>query len=154
MENAARSFPTKNGQCYIYEDRIEIRTGSMLEKIGVKRLFLPYLLLALAFAAAMLVSILIVNYFLAAFFAGAILFSLYFLVTNRNLSVASVIPRDQVDSVRYIPAVPGEARAAFHIIFKPKKRILKRIILLPTGNNGAEIAQSAQLMFREESLLA
>lgn len=154
MENLSRSFPIRNGQCHIYEDRLEIRTGGLIEKMGIKRLFLPYLLLMLAFALAMLVSVWIVNYFLAAFFGSAMLFSLYFLWTHRSLSVASVIPRDQIESIEYHPAIPGQARASFQIWFRPKRKRLYREVFLPgSSSEGAIIAQSAQAMFREEGLL-
>lgn len=154
MDHPSRSFPIRNGQCHIFEDRLEIRTGGLTEKWGIKRLFLPYFLLMLAFALAMLLSIWIVNYFLAAFFACAMLFSLYFLWTHRSLSVASVISREHIESVEYLPAIPGEARASFKIWFRPARKRLYRVIYLP-GNNteGAIIAQSAQAIFREEGLL-
>ena len=155
METHSRSFPIRNGQCHIYEDRIEIKTGGLLEKLGAKSVFIPYLLLMLAFALAMLLSVWIVNYFLAAFFASAMLFVLYFLWTHRQLSVARIIPREQIESIEYHPAIPGEARASFKIWFRPRRQKRYRVIYLPgTSVEGAAIAQSAQMMFREEGLLA
>lgn len=161
MKTAAKSFSIKNGNCHIFPDRIEIintdpigRFSAFLFKKGIKRAMVLYLLLLIGFVLSLLVALQIENYFLAAFFAVCIPLALYYGWTQRKVSLATVIPREQIASIDYNKAVKGVSRASFTIFFTPKKTTLQKPIPLPSlMQKGNQIADTAYWMMKEEGLL-
>ncbi|MEO0473184.1 MAG: hypothetical protein AAF206_26455 [Bacteroidota bacterium] len=157
--NRTRSFATRDGYCHLYSDRIEIeQSGGLrkwLDQKGIRREAALYLLAVILFAILALVTVLIENYFLAIFFAGVMLVSLFTAFSQRNTSFAFRIPRSQIEEVHYFPAQEGMSRASFRIDYRSGKSLLKRWVKLPgKTQNGNAIAQSAYWMMKEEGLLA
>ena len=161
MRTGPKTFPSKNGLCQLYSDRIEINVNGAFGKLlrwlygkGFKSMSVIYGLLFVGFIAATAIAFLIDNYFLAFFFVVFSLVSLYALWINRNVSIAPVIQRREIEKVVYHEAVQGVSRASFDVYFRPEKRLLKRKIFLPSlMQNGAEIANSAYWMMRDEGLV-
>ncbi|RMG68090.1 MAG: hypothetical protein D6722_12215 [Bacteroidetes bacterium] len=161
MRGGSKSFATKNGSCHLYPDRIEIenhdlagRLGAFLYRRGFRRAWVLYLLLALGMALAAASSYLIDNMFLAAFFAILVPVALIGLWTQRSVTYAPVIPRKEIESVVYRPAVKGVSRATFIIFFRPRKRLMQRLIPLPgITQQGTSLADTAYWMMREEGLV-
>ncbi len=159
MEANAKSFPLKRGSCHIYQDSIQIKGKGLSSyfshfffKRGIQRVAIFYLLLAIAFLASLLLFVSIQNYFLALFFGIAALFSLRLLWMNRKVSFAPLIPKKQIEYISYHPAIPGESRTSFKIVFNSGKGILERKLTLPT-QKGEMIAQSAYYMVKDTGLL-
>ena len=162
MDSRTKSFPLRSGTCYIYPDRIEIEqhslAGKLLHRIlrkGSKRVFWNYLALTIIFLVAALVAATLTNYFLVLFFLVAAGFSLVNQFQKRNLSLATLIPKDQIEQVTYAPSVEGERRASFTVYFQPEKRLLRRELLLPGRyqKNGEMVEQSAFYLMRDAGLL-
>lgn len=161
MRGGSKSFVTKNGHCHLYPDRIEIehhdipgRLGAFLYRRGLRRAWVLYLLLSLAMSAAAGASILIENFFLAFFFGVLALAALAGVWTQRNMTYAPVVPRSQIESVVYRPAVTGVSRAAFVVYFRPRRRLVQRLISLPSlTQHGTSLADTAYWMMREEGLV-
>lgn len=162
MEFRAKSFPIRSGTCHLYADRLEITfrsfSGTLIGwafRRGLHRVSVVYLLLIIAFLTALGATLYIQNYFLALFFLLAALFSLWMMWTQRKVSFAPVLTRDQIDFAEYLPAVPGQKRASFVIYFTNKKgKRLQRIVYLPSASeNGEMIAQSAYYMMRDAGFL-
>ena len=161
MSPGPKSFSLKSGNCYLYPDRVEIqrtdlqgRISAWLSKKGLHAASLYYLAFFVGLLIAALLSQLIQNYFLSFFFGASALASLYGLWVNRRVSYASIIPRDQIESVEYQPAVQGVSRARFAIDFRPKKRLYQRIIPLPSATHqGTSLADTAFWMMREAGLI-
>ena len=162
MEVKAKSFPTKNGYCHIYTDRLEEERNDFsgklytwLSKKGIKRAwFLYFLLLFVLIIAAAISYYVLENYFLAIFFATAAVMDLFAIWRNRNIFISPIVPRNQIQSVIYHQAVPGVSRASFEVFFKPKKRIQKKFIYLPLAQKGGkQVAQSVYYMMKEEGLI-
>ena len=162
MRTGPKSFPTKNGLCQLYSDRIEINVNGAFGKLmrwlfgrGFKSMSVIYGLLFIGFVASTTIALIIENYFLAFFFIIFGLVSLYALWINRNVSIAPVIQRKEIEKVVYNEAIQGVSRASFDIYFKPEGRMLKRKIYLPSlMQKGAEVANSAYWMMRDEGLVA
>ncbi len=155
MQQRTRSFPLRKGYCVIYPDRIQIegkdishRIIQLLYKWGITRALLFYTLLTFVFVGALFFFIWLNNYFLALFFLGASLFTIYLMWQNRALSFAPVIIRKEIDYIYYYPTIPGERRASFTIFYTPGKKRLKRRLILPT-QKGDMIAQSAYIMMKD-----
>ena len=111
-----------------------------------------YGLVALTFLIFALLFISLQNYFLAVFLAIAALFSLRLAWINRKISFAPFISKKQIEYISYHPAVPGESRTSFQIIYNSGKRTLIRRLTLPT-KKGEMIAQSAYFMVKDTGLL-
>ena len=157
-----RSFPIRSGYCHLFEDRIEIEGQGLSARLqkwfaerGLRSMWVFYFLLFLLLLGSGLIALSIENYFLSTFFGAFALIALVALWQRRNIAFSPVIPREQISAVIYHSAVAGQSRARFEIRFQVGKRSLKRWIYLPgSAQNGASIAQSAQVMMREEGLLA
>ncbi|MEM6265278.1 MAG: hypothetical protein AAGI38_22445 [Bacteroidota bacterium] len=163
MQETARSFPTKSGYFHIYSDRIELEANGVADRItrflhgmGITRMWGINLMWLSALVLAILVSLVIDNYLLVAFFGAISLWQVWNMWRTRDISSSYSIQRDRVDRITYHPAVKGSSRAFFTIHFFTKKgRSLRRTVSLPGSNQeGGAIAQSAQVMLREEGLLA
>ncbi|MEM6631604.1 MAG: hypothetical protein AAF694_18125 [Bacteroidota bacterium] len=159
MQVNAKTFPLKSGSCHIYPDSIQIRgkglthfLSNLFSKWGFERTVVFYGLLALGFIASSALSIGIQNYFLAVFFGIAALFSLRLAWINRKVSFAPTIPKKQIEYIEYLPAIPGERRNSFLIVYKSGERLLHRNLVLPT-RKGDMIAQSAYYMVKDTGLL-
>jgi len=161
MKSGAKSFNIKGGYCYLYPDRIEVLRQDALGQLtaflfrrGYQRALVLYLLLSVLMVLGALITALIDNYFLASFFTLLIPFSLGAAWFNRDLSFAPVIPKRSVEHVEYRRAVQGESRAAFIISFRPEKRLLRRVISLPTHTHrGTSLADTAYWMMRDDGLI-
>jgi hypothetical protein len=91
---------------------------------------------------------------LVLFFAISALVALYALWANRKISFAPLLPRKEIESVEYLPAVPGQSRARFLVQYRPRKRLLTRILSMPTATHqGTTIADTAFWMMREEGFI-
>ena len=159
MEANVKSFPLKLGSCHIYQDSIQIKgkgISSLLSRFffkrGFQRVVLFYGLMALAFLVFALLFISLQNYFLALFLAIAALFSLRLAWINKKISFAPFISKKQIEYISYHPAVPGESRTFFQIVYTSGKRTLIRRLILPT-KKGEMIAQSAYYMIKDTGLL-
>lgn len=159
MEANVKSFPLKSGSCHIYQDSIQIKgkgLSSFLSpffyKRGFQRVVLFYSLLAISFLVFALLFISLQNYFLAIFLAIAAFFSLWLAWINRKISFAPFIDKKQIEYISYHPAIPGESRTSFQIVYTSGKRILIRRLTLPT-KKGEMIAQSAYFMIKDTGLL-
>ena len=161
MEFKSKSFPTRNGSCHIFIDRLEFSsnhsTASLLRwayKKGFHRSSSLYILIAVIFLLAALISLYIQNVFLALFFGVAMLFGLNMAWSRRKYSFTPIIKKEQVEQVRYLEAIPGERRAGFEIIFRMNdKAFLKKIFLPGRHQEGEMIAQSAFYMMRDAGYL-
>ncbi|MEZ4775393.1 MAG: hypothetical protein R3D00_19570 [Bacteroidia bacterium] len=161
MQSRARSFPLKNGYCYLFQDHILIErndfTGQILhflEKRGLRRSWIIYLALLIALVLSALLAVKIENYFLAAFFAAFAFADLFAIWFSRKVSFASNIQREHITAVEYKEAVQGVSRASFTIFFRPKRATLRRTIFLPSIRKGdTQLAQAAYLMMKEEKLI-
>lgn len=160
-QSGPKSFSLKTGNCYIYPDRIEIQRAdiqgkffSFMEQRGIHGAYVYYVITFLGLIGATFLTTLIDNYFLAFFFALSSLGALYGLWVNRQISFAQIIPRAQIESVDYAPAVEGVSRATLSILFRPKKRLFKRKLILPNATlQGTSLADTAYWMMREEGLI-
>ncbi|MEL6675031.1 MAG: hypothetical protein AAFR61_22680 [Bacteroidota bacterium] len=162
MRQGPKSFPTRNGYCQVFSDRIEIHTDGLAGQLsrwfyskGIRRVSIFYVLSSLAFLIASFVAIGIGNWFLAVFFFLAVALSVYALFINRQNSIAPLILRKDIDKVDYQAAVKGESRAAFTIFFKDHGKAMKRRVPLPSlMQNGAEIANTAFWIMRDAGLVS
>ena len=159
MQVNAKTFPLRSGSCHIYPDSIHIRgkgasyfLSRLFYKWGFERSVVFYGLLTISFIACLLLSIGIQNYFLAVFFALAAVFSLRLAWVNRKISFAPVIAKKQITYIEYLPAIPGERRNSFLIVYQNGDRTLHRRLVLPTLK-GEMIAQSAYYMVKDTGLL-
>ena len=137
MRSGSKSFPTRNGTCQIFTDRIEFhgeglsgRLSNWLYQKGFKRVSILYALLFFAFLLALVISLWIVNYFLAFFFFGASLVVLYGLWTNRQVSLTPLITRRDIIEVNFQKAVEGKARASMEILFEEEGKKFKKLVSL------------------------
>ena len=161
MKPGTKSFSTRHGYCQIHPDHLEIvredpygRMIWWLFRKGISRVLWFYLLFSLGLVLVALMSVQINNYFLATFFALFSLMALWASWHNRFVSFATYIPRKQIEGVSYQEAVQGESRATFLIHFRPRKRLLKRRLTMPSlSQGGSRIAQSAYYMLKEEGLI-
>ena len=164
MEPRTKSFPLRSGYCHIYPDRIEIEQRSVAGKLlhsllkkGSKRVFWIYGFLTLLFLIATLIAFSLTNYFLVLFFLVAAIFSLVNQFQKRLVSLATYIPRNQIQQVVYNPSVKGERRASFSIFFQPEpeKQVLQRDLLLPGSyqQRGEMVEQSAYYLMRDAGFL-
>ncbi|MEM6805162.1 MAG: hypothetical protein AAF696_27445 [Bacteroidota bacterium] len=161
MRSGSKSFPTRNGECQIFSDRIEFherglagKLGQWLYKKGFRRVSVLYALLFVAFTIAFFVSLWIENYFLAFFFFGAALMDLYALWSNRQLSLTPLIVRQNIQEVIFQKAMEGKARASIEVFFEDEGRNYKKKISLPSlMYNGAAVENSAYWILRDEGLI-
>ncbi|GAB4415054.1 MAG: hypothetical protein OHK0039_23400 [Bacteroidia bacterium] len=159
---STKSFTTRNGTCHLYTDRIEIHREDLLGRVerwlysrGMRRAWVLYALLAAALAIACLAAWLIDNYFLTLFFLTLVPVTLYAAWHHRYTSFAPVVLRSEIESVVYHKAVPGVSRAMFVVSYRPRQRLVQRIISLPTlSQQGASVADTAYWMMRDEGLLS
>ena len=159
MQVNAKTFPLRSGSCHIYPDSIHIRgkgasyfLSRLFSKWGFERIVVFYGLLTIGFLACLLLAVGIQNYFLALFFAIAAIFSLRMAWINRKVSFAPVITKKQIEYIEYLPAIPGERRSSFLIVYHSGERTLHRKLVLPT-RKGDMIAQSAYYMVKDTGLL-
>lgn len=161
MRSGSKSFPTRNGTCQIFTDRIEFhgqglsgRLSNWLYNKGFKRVSILYALLFFTFLLALVISLWIVNYFLAFFFFGASLVALYGLWTNRQVSLTPLITRRDIIGVNFQKAVEGKARASMEILFEEEGKKYKKLVSLPSlMQNGAAVENSAYWILRDEGLI-
>lgn len=161
MRSGSKSFPTRNGECQIFSDRIEFherglggRLGLWLYKKGFKRVAILYALLFVAFALAFFISLWIENYFLAFFFFGASLMDLYAVWTNRQLSLTPLIIRKDIQEVIFQKAIEGKARASLEVFFEEGGNVYKKKVSLPSlMHNGAAVENSAYWILRDEGFI-
>lgn len=153
-----RTFPLKQGACHITAEGVEIQqTGLMsilISRLKGRKLYFNFLVtLGLGFAA--LLSLTIKNYLLFSFFAAMTAFYAILSWQQRDVSLARFIARDQIESVFFQEAVPGESRASFIIWYRNTRgKRLQRKLLLPTRNEQDNmVVQSAIQIMREENLL-
>ncbi|MEM7368245.1 MAG: hypothetical protein AAF587_06550 [Bacteroidota bacterium] len=125
-----------------------------MESKGIHGAYIYYVIAFVGLLTATFLTRLIDNYFLAFFFAISALGALYGLWVNRQISYATHIPRAQIESVAYAPAVQGVSRATLSILFRPKKRLYRRKLILPNATHqGTSLADTAYWMMREEGLI-
>lgn len=161
MRSGSKSFPTRNGVCQVFSDRIEFQGNGLTGKLsnwlynkGFKRVSILYGLLFLGFVLALGISLWLDNYFLAFFFFISALLDLYALWLNKDISMTPLIIRRNIHQVNFQQAVEGKARASFEIFFEEEGRNYKRKVSLPSlMQNGAAVANSAYWIFRDEGLL-
>lgn len=159
---SAKRFPTRYGYCQIFPDRIELvredATGRLLARLyarGRHRSLLVYFMLFCGFLLGAAVAILIENYFLFLFLGFFTVISLFGMWENRDVSFASVIPREAIERGAYHPAVEGQARAGFTLWFRKDGRLFRRKISLPSIlHHGQSIAEAAVRIMREEGLVS
>jgi len=160
MQQRVKSFPLRSGICAIYPDRIELdgksityTVSSLFTKWGIARYIWLHAILTLTFVLSLILFLALNNYFLALFFLFAMGFTLRLMWLKRRETFVTIIPRKQIDRIQFHPAVPGEKRASFTILFTPHHTQLKRKIVLPT-RKGEMIAQSAYLMMKDTGMLS
>ena len=111
-------------------------------------------MLFFAFLLALAISLWIVNYFLAFFFFGAALVTLYGLWTNRQVSLTPMITRRDILEVNFQKAIEGKARASMEILFEEEGKKFKKLVSLPSlMQNGAAVENSAYWILRDEGLI-
>jgi hypothetical protein len=137
---------------------IEIRQGGFMPTLANKlkgRVLYFNLLITVALLFAFLLALVIQNYLLASFFAAMAGFYIFLSWQQRNISLTRFIPRDQIESVFFHEAIPGQTRASFVIWFRnPKGKRLQRKLLLPVRSEQDNmVVQSAIQIMREENLL-
>lgn len=161
MRSGSKSFPTRNGMCQIFSDRIEFQGNGLMGKLsnwlyakGFKRISIIYGLLFIGFLLALGISLWLDNYFLAFFFSVSAVLDLYALWLNKDISMTPLIIRRNIQHVNFQQAIEGKARASFEILFEEDGSTYKKKVSLPSlMQNGAAVANSAYWIFRDEGLL-
>ncbi len=159
----AKSFSIRHGTCTLYGDRMEIHTRDFFSRVGAwayqkgMRTAAPliFALISGLFLATIL-SLLIENFFLAAFFGISIILAGWYVAKNRTLSFAPKILKSQIARVTYRKAVPGVAWARFEVYFREKEqgRLLKRVLVIPNRiYNGTSLADTAFWILKDEGYL-
>lgn len=153
-----RTFPLKQGSCHVYPEGVEIRQvgflSALVTRLNGRKLYFN-LLVSLGLGLACLLALVIKNYLLASFFAAMTAFYAFLSWQQRDISLSRFIPRDQIESVFFQEAIPGQSRASFVIWYRNARgKRLQRKILLPTRNEHDNmVVQSAIQIMREEKLL-
>lgn len=153
-----RTFPLKQGSCHISSEGVEIQQSGfisvLITRLKGRKLYFNLLItagLGLAFVLALVIE----NYLLASFFAAMTFFYAFLSWQQRDISLSRYIPRDQIESVFFQEAIPGQSRASFVFWYRSKRgKRLQRKILLPVRNEQDNmVVQSAIQIMREEKLL-
>lgn len=162
MRAASKTFPLKDGQCVLYQDRMELeysglrgRWLSWANKRKLTSVGFWYVMTGIGFLCAAVFSTIIDNWFLAFFFFLFLILCIAASWFNRQASLRTTIQKKEIIKVEYQEAVQGESRAYFRVFFQPGNNIRLRKLALPGRHQqGGQIANSALWMLKEEGLMS
>lgn len=162
MRAASKTFPLKDGQCVLYQDKM------VLEYQGIRGRWLAwankrkltsvgfwYVMAGMGFLVAAIFAAIIDNWFLAFFFMLFVALCIAASWMNRQASLRTTILKKDITSVQFHKAVQGESRAYFRVYFQPGSKVRMRKLPLPGRHQqGSQIANSALWMLKEEGLMS
>lgn len=162
MRTASKTFPLKDGQCVLYQDRIELaydglrgRWLAWANKRKLTSVGFWYVMAGVGFLLAAFFSAIIDNWFLAFFFMLFLALCIGASWHNRQASLRTTIQKKEIVNIEYQEAIQGESRAYFRVFFQPGTKTRMRKLSLPGRHqHGGQIANSALWMLKEEGLLS
>lgn len=162
MRAASKTFPLKDGQCVLFQDRIELEYNGLrgrwlawANKRKLTSVGFWYVMTGIGFLLAAVFSAIIDNWFLAFFFILFLALCIGASWFNRQASLRTTIQKKEIVKVEYQEAIQGESRAYFRVFFRPGTKMRMRKLPLPGRHQqGGQIANSALWMLKEEGLLS
>lgn len=145
-----KMFRTRSGYCFITPDEIILTRQNQLKKIPAKPAgdISTILLSGYAISAAFVFYFSFLGFMRGEYYPAAVLLIvsagiMAYVYTSRNKSFTPVIPRERIQDIELIKAVPGGLGTYFNIWFEDENsRIKRRVIKLP----GMFVPQNEELI--------